>query len=45
MFDHQHRIAPVNQFIQHIQQMADILKMQTRCWFIQNIKCFAGISF
>ncbi|MNL47401.1 hypothetical protein D3C87_1701900 [compost metagenome] len=45
MLDDEDRISFFNQFIQNIEQMADILKMQPGGRFVKNIQGFAGISF
>jgi hypothetical protein len=44
MFDHQYSVAPVDQFVQYVQQMTDVFKMQTGCRFIQDIKSLARIA-
>src|ERR1700761_4256143 len=38
MFDHEHRISPVHQLVQYIQQMPDIFEVETRRRLIENIK-------
>ena len=42
MLDDSYRIPCVDQFVQHFQQFGDIVKMQARSRFIQNIECAAG---
>ena len=38
VFDHNDSIAGVDQFMQHFQQLADIIKMQSRGGFVENIQ-------
>ena len=42
VLDDSYRIACVDQFVQHFQQFGDIVKMQARSRFIQNIERAAG---
>ena len=37
MFNHNHCIAGVDQFLQHFQQFGDIVKMQAGCRLIKDI--------
>lgn len=45
MLDDNHRIALVDQSLQHFQQTVDVFKVQSRGRFVQNIKGFAGCPF
>lgn len=38
VFDDQYRIAFIYQFVEHQQQNADVLKMQSRGRFVQNVE-------
>src|SRR5262245_9781712 len=43
MFYYQHGIATINKLIQYVQQVLNILEMQTSCWLIQYVERFACI--
>jgi len=45
VLDNQHRITSVNKFVQYIQQVLNILEMQSGSRFIENIKSFTGVFF
>lgn len=38
VLDDDHRIAPIDKFGQYVEQLADILEMESRRGFVQNIK-------
>ena len=42
VLDHDHRVALVHQRVQHLQQLADVLEMQPRRRFVQDIQRPAG---
>ena len=37
MFDHNDTITLLDEFLQNLQQLGNIMEMQTGCWFIQNV--------
>lgn len=41
VLDHQNRIAGINQFMQHLEQFANILKVKTGCRFVENVERLA----
>ena len=45
MLDNSDRIARVDQLVQHFQQFGDIVKMQARGRFIQNVERATGRAF
>ena len=45
VLDHEHGIATINQFVQHIQEDAHILEVQSGCWLIQNVQRTTVITF
>lgn len=44
VLDDDHRIAPIDKFGQYVEQLADILEMESRRGFVQNIKRAARIA-
>src|SRR4051812_13814681 len=45
VFDDQYTVPPVNQFVQHVQQMLNILKMKAGSGLIEDIEGFTCIFF
>ncbi len=45
VFYYEDGIAAVNEFVQYVEQVLYVLEMQAGCWLVEDIKCFAGISF
>jgi len=45
VFDHHHRIALIDQFVQHFQQLAHILEMQARSRLVEDVERAAGGAF
>ena len=43
MLNNDDRISFIHQFLYNLQQYIDILEMQSRCRFVENIKCLSGI--
>src|ERR1700733_6100292 len=43
VLDDQHGVAEGNQTLEHIQEFADIVKVQTGRWFVENVKSAAGL--
>ena len=44
MFNHQHRVARIDQALQHIEQLADVLKMKAGRRLVQNIERLARLA-
>ena len=44
MLDHQHRVTRIDQALQHVEQLADILKMKTGCRLVQNVERLARLA-
>ncbi len=42
MFDHDHGVALIDQFVQHLQQLFHVFEMQARGGFIKDIKRASG---
>ena len=38
-------VTKINQAMEYIEQNPDILKMQSRGWFIEDIECLSGSAF
>ena len=45
VFNHDHGIANANQTLQHIEQLMDVRKVESRGWLIQNVDRAARRSF
>ena len=37
MFDHNHRVALIDNGVQHFQELADIMEMKPGGWFIKDV--------
>ena len=44
MLDDDHRVAVVAQAVQHAQQQIDVVKMQTRGRFVQDVERASGVT-
>ena len=45
VFNHHHRVACLDELIQHAQQECDVVKMQTRGGFVQNVEGLTCTAF
>ena len=45
VFDHQHRVAVIDETVQHFKQFADVGKVQARGWFVEQLDRLPGRAF
>ena len=45
VFNYDHGIPAIPESVQYLQQLANIVKVESSCGFIQYIQCATGISF
>jgi hypothetical protein len=43
MLDDQHGVAKGNQTLEHVQEFANIVEVQSGRWFVENVKSAAGL--
>ena len=44
VLDHQNRVARIDQALQHVEQLANILKMKAGCGLVQNVERLARLA-
>ncbi len=44
VFDDDNRVAPVPQFVQHLQQLLDVVEVQAGGRFVEDVEGLAGVA-
>ena len=45
MFDDDDRVAGIDEFLEHVEELVDICKMKAGGWFVEDVDGFAGRAF